>query len=168
MEDPRDLLTTLARPVRHEANNLLSALSGTAEMMLRSRDATARDITRAERLCDAAARLQALLHGYLALAAPPPEGTPAAAVMEAMRPLVRLLLGPGHVVTIEASERLPAVPVTALQAAILRLAGQAAALTPPEGELRLRLDPAPGGALLSARLSSDGQVPAPVFLSDTA
>ena len=47
MADPRDLLIAFARPVRHEANNLLAALSGTAELMRRSPTSTERDIARA-------------------------------------------------------------------------------------------------------------------------
>ena len=47
-----EMLVAFARPVRHEANNLLAALSGTAEIMLRSPASTERDIARAERLRD--------------------------------------------------------------------------------------------------------------------
>ena len=52
MGDLHDMLIAFARPVRHEANNLLAALSGTAEIMLRSPASTPRDIARAERLRD--------------------------------------------------------------------------------------------------------------------
>lgn len=165
MDDAREMLAGLARPVRHEANNLLAALSGTAEMMLRSRDATPRDITRAERLCDAATRLQALLHAYLALGAPPAADTPPATVLEMMRPLARLRLGPGRAVEVEAAAGLPALSVTALQAAILHLAGAASALEPQESDLRLRLDPAPGGATLTATLLPAGAGPPAIFLA---
>ena len=147
MEDPRDMLAALARPVRHEANNLLAALSGTAELMLRSRDATERDLARAERLRDAAARLQALLHGYLALGAPPPDAPPGR-LLELMRPLAALLLGPGRAVEVEVAEGVPALAPAALLAACLQLMGGAG--TAAEAGLRLRLEPAPGGALLSA------------------
>lgn len=165
MDTPRDLLAMLSGPVRHEANNLLAALSGTAELMLRSRDATARDIVRAERLYDAAGRLQALLHAYLALGAPPPRGTSPATVLEMMRPLARLCLGPGRAVTTEASEGLPAVPTEVLQAAILRLATEAAAAMAPTADLCLRLEPTPGGVLLRAIPVPDGTAPPPVFLA---
>lgn len=166
MSDPRDLLTAFARPVRHEVNNLLAALSGTAELMRRSPTSTERDIVRAERLLDASARLQALLHAYLALGAPPPNGTAAAAVLDAMVPLVRLALGPGRDVEAVTADGLPALAATpqALQAAILGLARDAAALAPPQAGLRLSLVTAPGGVLLAARPTPSGDAPAPVFL----
>lgn len=164
MDTPRDLLASLASPMRHEANNLLAALTGTAELMLRSRDATARDINRAERLCDAAGRLQALLHAYLALGAPPRDLSPVS-VLALTCPLARLCLGPGRVVTAEAAEDLPALPVDALQVAILRLVGEAAVMMAPTAELRLELEPVPGGALLSAIPRPDGPAPGPVFLA---
>ncbi|MEO3471295.1 hypothetical protein AAFN86_05445 [Roseomonas sp. CAU 1739] len=164
MEDPRDRLVALARPVRHEANNLLAALSGTAELMLRSRDATARDIARAERLRDAAGRLQALLHAYLALGAPPPQGTPPATVLETMRPLARLAFGTGLAVEVEAMAGLPPLPVGQLQAAILRLAQDAGALAAPDSGLRLTLDAARGGALLTATPVPTGPTLPAVFV----
>ena len=167
MSDPSDLLIALARPVRHEANNLLAALSGTADIMLRSPASTVRDIARAERLRDASARLQALLQAYLALGAPPPDGTPAASVLESMVPLVRLALGPGRVAEVEAAPGLPALAAApaALQGAILRLARAAAALAPAEAGLRLTLEAAPGGARLTASPLPQGDAPPPVFLA---
>lgn len=167
MADLHDMLIAFARPVRHEANNLLAALSGTAEIMLRSPASTERDIARAERLRDASARLQALLQAYLALGAPPPDGTPAANVLDSMVPLVRLALGPGRVAVVEAAPGLPAlaVPPAALQDTILRLARDAAALAPAEAGLKLTLEAAPGGARLSASPLPQGDAPPPVFLA---
>lgn len=167
MTEDRDMLIAFARPVRHEANNLLAALSGTAEIMLRSSASTARDIARAERLRDASARLQALLQAYLALGAPPPDETPAASVLDAMVPLVRLALGPGRVVEVEAAPGLPALAASpaALQDAILGLARDAAALAPADAGLRLALEPAPGGARLTAKPLPEGAAPPPVFLA---
>lgn len=167
MTDPRDLLVELARPVRHEANNLLAALSGTAELMQRARGASERDVARAERLTDASARLQALLHAYLALGAPPPDGTPAQAVFAGMNPLVRLSVGPGRLAEMVAAPVLPPLTVSpaALQETILRLAREAAAMAPPGSVLRLALEPAPGGAVLVATALPGGEVPPPVFLA---
>ncbi len=165
-QDPRDLLVALARPVRHEVNNLLAALSGTAELMLRAKDGGKRGTARAERLGAATARMQVLLHAYLALGAPPPADTPAATVLETMQPLVRLALGRGRVAEVEAAAGLPRLAGCpgALQAAILHLAFAAAPNMPPNGCLRMTLEPAEGGAMLTARISPEGDAPPPVFL----
>ena len=161
-----DLLIALARPVRHEANNMLAAVSGTAELILRSPLSTERDIVRAERLRDAAARLFGLLHAYLALGAPPPDGTPASDVLALMHPLVGLVLRPHGAVEIEADDGLPALAASpaALQAAILRLAIDSAAMASADGGWRLTLEAAPGGALLAAYPTAGGDAPEPVFL----
>jgi signal transduction histidine kinase len=165
MTETNDFLVSLARPVRHEANNLLAALSGTAELMLRARDATERDITRAERLRDASARLKALLHAYLALGAPPAEPAPAL-VLDLLQPVIRLAFGGGRAVTVEVADDLPPLAATAgeLQQAVLRLALDAAPRVPVTGSLHLTLDAAPGGALLSAWPSPEGDAPPPVLL----
>jgi nitrogen-specific signal transduction histidine kinase len=167
MNDAASLLLDLARPVRHEANNLLAALAGTAELMQRAPGASARDIARAERLTEASERLQALLHAYLALGAPPADGTAARTVFESMRPLVRLSVGPGRLAEMVAAPGLPALAATpgALQAATLRLAREAAAMAPPGSMLRLALEPAPGGAVLAAAALPSGEGPPPVFLA---
>lgn len=161
-----EMLVAFARPVRHEANNLLAALSGTAEIMLRSATSTERDLARAERLRDASLRLQALLQAYLALGAPPPAGTPPAAVLDTMCPLIRLALGPGRNAGVEAAADLPMLQASpaALQDVILRLARDAAAIAPPDADLLVTLEPAAGGALLSAHPSTGGAAPPPVFL----
>lgn len=168
MTDARDLLVELAQPVRHEANNLLAALSGTAELMQRARGASERDIGRADRLADAADRLQALLHAYLALGAPPADGTAAHTVFDSMRPLVRLSVGPGRLAEMVAAPGLPVLAATpaALQTTILRLAREAAAMSQTGSMLRLSLEPAPGGALLAATAVPGGAMPPPVFLPE--
>jgi nitrogen-specific signal transduction histidine kinase len=164
MADRHDLMADLARPVRHEVNNLLAALSGTAELMQRA-GGSEREMARAARLAAAAARLQALLHAYLALGAPPPEGTAAAAIFEAVAPLVRLAIGPARTLEMVAAPGLPALaaPPAVLQAAILTLAKDAAAAA--DGPVRLTLEPAPGGALLAAHLEPVGAAPPAVFLA---
>lgn len=166
MTELNDLLVALARPVRHEANNLLAALSGTAELMRRAQGSSERDIIRAERLTDASARLQALLHAYLALGAPPSDGTSAAAVFDNMRPLVRLTLGQVRLTEMTAAPPIPPLAASpgALQAAILHLAQEAATMAPPDGTARLTLEAAPGGALLSATFEPAAEAPPPVFL----
>lgn len=162
----QDFLIRFARPVRHEANNLLAALSGTAELMLRSPASTERDIARAERLRDASTRLQALLHAYLALGAPPAAGLTAGMALEMMRPLIALSLGPGRVTEISISPDLPRLSATAteLQIVALGLVREAAEGATADQGIHLALDPAPGGAELSVWLEPGGAGPAPVFL----
>jgi len=160
-----EFLLGLARPVRHEANNLLAAISGTAEMMLRAAGSE-REAARAARIKEAAARLSALLQAYLALAAPPAEGEAAPAVVEAMRPLVMLMLGPGSRVETEVAADLPTVALgpAELQAAVLGLARRAAAAAPEGGGLRVSLAAAPGGAVLRVAPLPAGEAPPPLFL----
>jgi signal transduction histidine kinase len=147
-------LAALARPVRHEANNLLAALGGTLDLARRS-TTDERGLARIARMSEAATRLEALLKAYLALAAPaPPDpaGTDAPQVMALLRPLLALLLGPGRRVEIEAPARpcRTALPPAALQAIILDLTRRAAAAVPPMGGLRLVVEAAPGGLALRA------------------
>ncbi len=162
----QDFLISFARPVRHEANNLLAALSGTAELMLRSPGGSDRDIARAERLRDACARLQALLHAYLALGAPPPAGATAEAALDMVRPLIALTLGPGRKAEIFVAPDLPRLAATPaeLQAAALALAQAAAVGAASDAAIGVALDPVPGGAELSAWLDPGEGGPPPVFL----
>jgi signal transduction histidine kinase len=164
MTQSTDHLVALARPVRHEANNLLAAISGTADLMLRAA-ATDKEKARAERVKEASQRLEALLRGYLALAAPPAEGTAPRRVLEMLRPVLALLLGPGRVVEVAVAEGLPMLAATPaeLQAAAMDLARHAAAQAPKGGGLRVALDAAPGGATLYATPTPHGPLPEPRF-----
>jgi len=161
-------LAALASPVRHEANNLLAALLGTIDILLRNAT-TERDITRVERMREATQRLEDLFKAYLSLAAPPaphPEGTDAPQVLTLLRPLLAVLLGPGRSLEIIAPARLRriAMPVPNLQALILRVAREAVAAAPPLGGIRVTMDAAPGGISLHAAPTPDGARPDPVFL----
>jgi signal transduction histidine kinase len=158
-------LIGFARAVRHEANNLLAAIGGTAELMHRSA-MSERDAARAERLREASARLEALLRAYLSLAAPPADDTPPAAVLEAMHPLFVLILGPGREVTIDAAADIPplGVPPGELQASALSLASEAAAQARPGSGLHIALARSPGGALLTVAPQPGGAAPLPLFL----
>jgi len=161
-------LTAFARPVRHEANNLLAALGGTIDIMLRSA-ANERDLARAERMREATQRLEALFKSYLSLAAPPVtegEGTDAPLVLTLLQPLLVLLLGPGRTVEVVAPARLRriAMPAPDLQELILGLARAAAAAAPPQGGLRVTMDAAPGGISLRAAPTPHGAGPPATFL----
>ncbi|BDG75099.1 hypothetical protein Rmf_50280 [Roseomonas fluvialis] len=161
-------LTAFARPVRHEANNLLAALGGTIEILLRGA-ANERDLARVQRMQEATRRIEALLKSYLSLAAPPdggPEGTDAPQVLKLLEPLLVLLLGPGRSVEVIAPPRLRrlAMPAPELQALVFRLAREAAAAAPPQGGLRLTMDAAPGGVSLRAAPTPAGTAPPAVFL----
>ena len=162
-----ETLTAFAQPVRHEANNLLAAISGTVDILLRTAQSE-RDLARAARLREATDRLEALLKAYFALAAPPAAtgGVDGAQLLALMRPLIVLTLGPGRLVEIEAAPGLPrlAASPAALQAEILGLARAAAAGAPAGGGLRLTLREARGGATLAAAPLPEGPAPAPVFL----
>lgn len=162
-----DDLHAFARPVRHEANNLFAALTGTIEILQRVA-ATDRDRARADRMREATMRLEALFRAYLSLAAPQQEegGTDGPKVLELLRPLLVLLLGPGRAVEIEAPPRLRrlAMPVADLQATILRLAREAAAAVPPQGGLRVVMEAAPAGVSLLVAPLPEGEAPPPVFL----
>lgn len=162
-----DDLLAFARPVRHEANNLIAVLSGTADILLRVA-ATDRDRARAERVREATQQLDGLLKAYLSLAVPPPDagGTDAARVLTLLHPLMVLLLGPGRSVEIELPPRLRRVrmPAPELQAVALRLAREAAAASPPGGGLRVAMEAMPEGATLRVTPTPEGEGPPPVFL----
>jgi hypothetical protein len=161
-------LSAFARPVRHEANNLLAALGGTIDILLRSAE-TERDFARVERMREATQRLEALFKAYLSLAAPPVtdgDGTDAPQVLTLLHPLLVLLLGPGRSVEVVAPARLRriAMPAPELQALILRLAREAAAAAPPDGGLRVTMDAAAGGISLRAAPTPHGAAPPAAFL----
>lgn len=162
-----DETQAFARPVRHEANNLFAALSGTIDILLRAA-ADERDRARVTRMREATTRLEALFKGYLSLAAPPARegGTDGPQVLALLHPLLVLLLGPGRQVEIEAPARLRplAMPAAELQATILRLAREAATGLPPQGGLRVVMEAAPGGVALRVEPTPEGAAPAPVFL----
>ncbi|WP_198376758.1 hypothetical protein [Neoroseomonas rubea] len=164
MTPSADHLVALARPVRHEANNLLAAISGTADLMVRAAG-TDKERARAERVQEAAQRLEALLRAYLALAAPPAEGADPRRVIEMLRPVLALLLGPGRVTEVAVADNLPRLAATPaeLQSAAMALAREAAAQAPKDGGLRLVLDAAPGGATLYATPTPHGPLPDPRF-----
>ena len=162
-----DETQALARAVRHEANNLFAALSGTIDILQRVA-ADERNCARTQRMREATDRLEALFKGYLSLAAPPVQdgGTDARQVLTLLHPLLVLLLGPGRQVEIEAPPRLRplAMPVAELQATILRLTREAAPAAPPQGGLRVVMEAAPGGVALRVQPMPEGAAPAPVFL----
>ena len=108
-----DETQAFARPVRHEANNLFAALSGTIDILLRAA-ADERDRARVTRMREATTRLEALFKGYLSLAAPPARegGTDGPQVLALLHPLLVLLLGPGRQVEIESSAA--QIPVSSL------------------------------------------------------
>lgn len=164
-------LLTLARHVRHEANNLIAVLAGTTDILLRAAT-TERDRARAERMREATQRLEALLRAYLSLAAPPPEenGTDGPKLLATLQPLLALMLGVGRSVETEAPPRLRrlAMPVQELQATILRMAREAIAAAPPQGGIRIVMEAAPGGVRLSAEPTPEGIGPLPVVLPGVA
>ncbi len=167
---PLENLTALANPVRHEANNLLAAISGTVDILLRTA-ATDRDRARAERLREATDRLEALLKAYLSLAAPPAaeDGIDVVQMLTLMRPLLVLSLGPGRPVEIDAPPGLPRVSAAPaqLQAGMLRLAREAVAMAPPGAVLRFSLSPIEGGVAFGVSPIPDGPAPAPIILPTT-
>lgn len=164
-------LLALARPVRHEANNLIAVLSGTTDILLRAA-VTDRDRARAERMREATQRLEALLKGYLSLAAPPLEenGTDGPKLLGMLEPLLVLMLGAGRSVEVEAPPRLRrlAMPAEEVQATILRMAREAIAAAPPQGGIRVVMEAAPGGVRLSAEPTPEGIGPLPVVLPGVA
>jgi hypothetical protein len=167
-------LAALARPVRHEANNLLAALGGTLELMRRAATED-RALERIARMSEATARLEALFKAYLALAAPAapdPDGTDAPRVLAQLQPLLVLLLGPGRPLEIEAPPRLRriAMPPEELQPLVLDLARRAAARVEPPGGLRIVLEAAAGGLALRAEPlpPAQGTAPPPIRLPGAA
>lgn len=159
----------LASAVRHDANNMLAALSGTIDILLRTA-VTDRDEARARRLREATDRLEALFKAYLALAAPaaqPAGGTDGAHVLTLMRPLLPLAAGEARKAEIDAAPGLPRLAITpaALQAEMLALVRAAAPLLAAGANFMVRLDHAVGGAELGVWSDSSELVVPPVTLA---
>ena len=164
-----DEFIALAGPVRHEANNLLAAISGLADLLQRSA-ANERHSQRATHLQDAAMRLTELLQAYLALAEPPctpTGGTDGARVLAQLRPLLPLIIGPGRPVEIGIAPDLPrlaAAPAAILALGLESVRSVATRLEAGQG-VRVSLAPAPGGVTLVAAILPDGAVSVPGFLA---
>lgn len=144
------LLAELAPTVQHAANNMLTVLSGTADILRR----TAKDeaaAKRAERLSDAAQRLEMLIRGYLTLArrpVPQQETGDVALLLVRLAPVIELFLPRGVRLETEALPDLPPVRAdwAALDAGLLAVLRRAAPRLQPV--LRLVAAQVPEGVTL--------------------
>ena len=130
--------------------------AGTIDILLRSAAAPTATSRGPSACATATRRLETLFKSYLVArraAGDRGRGHRRAAVLTLLQPCWCCCWGPGAAMEVVATDGLPALAASpaALQAEILRLARDAAALAPEGAVLRLTLDPARGGALLTAR-----------------
>ncbi len=146
----QELLAALGPAVQHAANNMLTVLGGTADILRRTA-ADEAGVKRADRVTDATRRLDTLIRAYVTLARRPvPDGEPAdaAQLLGRLAPLIELSLPRGTRLELETAPELPRLSLewSALDAALLTLLRDEAARLKPV--LRLVLQPAPEGASL--------------------
>jgi len=158
MDDPFDtqkarrqeLLAALGPAVQHAANNMLTVLGGTADILRRTA-ADEAGAKRADRVTDATRRLETLIRAYVTLARRPvPDDEPAdaAQLLGRLAPLIELSLPRGTRLELETAPDLPRLRLewAALDAALLTMLRDEAPRLKPL--LRLVLQPSPEGATL--------------------
>ena len=146
----QEMLARLAPIVQHAANNMLTVMSGTADILRR----TAKDapgLARAERIAEAANRMERLLRGYLTFArrtVPDAAAADPALLVTRLAPMLEMLLHGVTRLEVEAPSGLPRVApdFAALDTALVALVIETAPRLGPV--LRLALAPAPEGVTL--------------------
>lgn len=144
------LIAALGPGVQHAANNMLTVLTGTADILRR----VAKDepsVKRADRLTEATQRLEVLIRAYCTLARRPlPQQEPGdlALLVTRLVPLLELVLPRGtKLETVTARELRPVLADwSGMDVAILALLRQEAARIAPV--LRIEVGPMEGGAAL--------------------
>jgi signal transduction histidine kinase len=144
------ILATLARPVQHEINNLLTVVFANLEMLRRaaSEGAPRRQLERVE---EAARRLDATSRAILSLTRRPPGGEPAEVslteAVTALRPLFLMLLPGAGALSLDLDPGGWKVRLdrALLDEALLRLALDVAKATPRGPALGLLVANRPGG-----------------------
>ncbi|WP_149538621.1 histidine kinase dimerization/phospho-acceptor domain-containing protein [Siccirubricoccus phaeus] len=150
-------LGTLARPVQHEVNNLLTVVFANLEMLKRSaaEGAPQRQLGRIQ---EAAKRFETTTRAMLSLLRRPVEAEPVTLrlteLVEALRPLLLLLLpAPGALrLALEAEDAPLPLDRTALEEALLTLAVEVAEALPPGAGLGLEVVALPGATELRLSL----------------
>lgn len=155
----QELLVRLGPTTQHAANNMLTVLTGTADVLRR----TAKDpqsTARADRIADATTRLERLLRGYLTLARRPvPDDAPAdlGLLLNRLGAVFELFLHRGTTLAIEAPTGLPMARIdfTTFDMALVDLVAETAprlapvlrlALASSSGRLALRIEGLPADA----------------------
>lgn len=144
------LLSRLGSTVQHAANNMLTVLTGTAEVLRRTAK-DPRDLVRAERLLQATTRLEQLIRGYMTLARRPvPDDAPTdlGLLLARLGPVLELFVERGSVLEIDTPAGLPAVRLdaSALDFALVDLVAGAGPHLGPK--LKVSLSSAPGSVTL--------------------
>jgi hypothetical protein len=143
----------LRRETRHAAANLLTALSGTLDLLAARAAPGTPEAARLERARRAAEELRGLVEAYLAIPAEPrAEEQDAAALVLRLLPLLEAVSDRRVTWRVEAADGLPRVSVArpGFDLALLGGAREAAAAVERGAALAVTLDAAEGGVLLSA------------------
>lgn len=164
------MLAALARPVRHDLNNQLHVILGNADLLRRDAPADAA-LRRIDRIAAAAEQILAATGAMLALTAESEAPTVPGDALDAIAPLLRLLLPPGRLRHEPFGGRWAVgCPQAALQDAVLALAADIAAHDRAGGlTITVRQLHEPGGAeLVELSLGLAAVAPALALLEPVA
>lgn len=157
------LVATLAPPVQHEVNNLLTVLFANVESLRRALPEEGPVRRQIERVALASRRLDTVVRAFTVMARRPLPDIAAVepgAALAALEPLLRLVVGSRLGLAIEQATGLPAVRMdrTLFDLGLLEAARDAVARLTCGGQLRLTLGGAEGGGVA---LVISGLPPAP-------
>lgn len=152
-------VATLARPVQHDINNLLTVVFANLELLKRTA-AEGGPQRQLDRIQEAAKRLEGSTRAILSLLRRPVGQTAPlrmSGILGAVQPLLLLLLPTGGALQLELAEEDPPVLVdrAAFEDALLATAQQASGSMPRGGALRLVLE-RQGGSVALAVLHPEG------------
>ena len=146
-------VATLARPVQHDINNLLTVVFANLELLKRTA-APGGPQRQLDRIQEAAKRLEGTTRAILSLLRRPVGQTAAlrmSDILRAAQPLLTLLLPTGGAFQLELPEEDPPVLLdrAAFEDALLAMAQQATEAMPRGGALRMLLELRDGGVALA-------------------
>jgi len=102
--EQRRVIATIAAAAQHDANNLMTVVLATVELMRRDSPADDKAVRRLDRMEAAGRRLQGLLRGVFTLARQPAERCDAAALLHRLDGVLRLVMAPSATLAIDAPE----------------------------------------------------------------
>ncbi|WP_043360285.1 histidine kinase dimerization/phospho-acceptor domain-containing protein [Belnapia sp. F-4-1] len=148
-------VATLARPVQHDINNLLTVVFANLELLKRTAAAGGPQ-RQLDRIQEAAKRLEGSTRAILSLLRRPVGQTAALRMSDILRPihpLLVLLLPTGGALRLDLPEQDPPVLVdrAAFEDALLAMAREAAEAMPRGGALSMALEEHGGGVALAIR-----------------
>ncbi len=153
------MLAALAPPVQHEVNNLLTVLFANLESLKRALPAEGLPQRQIERVALASRRLDAVVRAFTVMARrslPDPDAVEPAAMLAAIEPLLRLVVGSRLALSIETAADLPPVRIdrTLFDLGLLELARDAAARLERGAKFGLVLEAAEEGRAVALAVTA--------------